>query len=480
MKLISQLTSNNITSSLFGYSLGQVAQMAFSLLIIPIITNIISTEQFGIYSLYSITITFVSSIVGGWISESLIRYYPNYEKINLSNVFINEFLRILLKTLVFVNILYFAMYLILLRSEPIQVSLTIILYFNSLCIFNFLINILRVKNHNKTYSFFNTLNVALGGFFSVIFVHIFGKHFSYLFVGLFLGNTFSIILIYYQNLFSIIPLRKKHLHESINSYLQYGFPIIFSYLTFWVLNYSSRYFLLIYTNPSEVGVYSLGAMLSEKIMMGIASLFVLYAGPRVIEVYELNGVESLKKLLNEITIYAIYLVIPAFFGFNAVKRTIFLIFFSKIYLNGSDVIIFISASFVLALLAYMHSLVFNVIKKSKMISYLALTAALSNLLFNYLFVPKFQILGASLSLLFSYSIYLVLTVILSRKYIKWHFPFNELLVSIFSSVIMTICILLFKNFVIDLKIQLVSSIIVGIVVYSLLVYILNYRTLSKL
>ena len=92
---------------------------------------------------------------------------------------------------------------------------------------------------------------------------------------------------------------------------------------------------------------------------------------------------------------------------------------------------------------------------------LGISAAL-NIMLNIILIPRLGILGAAIATLIAYGVLGILTLLVSRRYLRFDLSLPFILKSIFSSAIMVLCIWLINpQFIVAVTI----SIFVGALIY---------------
>ncbi|MHB8336538.1 MAG: oligosaccharide flippase family protein [Ignavibacteriaceae bacterium] len=474
--------NNKFFNSLFSFSFGQFVPMISSIIIIPIVTRILTPDQFGLYSLYSLAISLLSMISIGWVSEGALRFYPIYIKQISNEEFYYFTLRITFLSILIFSFVYISVLLLFANTIDVRIITFTSSYFIIFSIFSVLNNFFRIQDKGIKYSILVILNTTLGPLIGVLLLIFWDKNFS----SLFLGNSIILSILVIVTFRKIKPKKLSHNNKVEKilffDFIKYGFPILLSFLLFWFLNYFSRYLLAYFSNSYSVGIFSLGSMLSDKILMGINGVFVLVGSPRAIKVFENDGVEGLKHFLTEITRYALFLIIPVFFGLNIVKHLLFNILFALEYQKAVDIILIVSLSNVFTLFSYIYSLTFNVFKKNFYITIYTLLAVIFNILFNIILIPRLNYLGAALALVFSYLLLLLFNLFGTRKFLVWDFPYKDLSVAIFSSIMMTVIVYPIQYLISNSVIALLTTILIAVVIYILLLHffkVVNLKVVSS-
>jgi O-antigen/teichoic acid export membrane protein len=81
-----------------------------------------------------------------------------------------------------------------------------------------------------------------------------------------IGSSFLVVVV----AFAGFNFRKYSFRFSMHwarQLLKYGFPLIWVGIATWVFNSSDRYFLLHYRDLDEVGLYSIGAIFSQPVLL---------------------------------------------------------------------------------------------------------------------------------------------------------------------------------------------------------------------
>ena len=85
-------------------------------------------------------------------------------------------------------------------------------------------------------------------------------------------------------------------------------------------------------------------------------------------------------------------------------------------------------------------------KKTRILSFIVAVAAISNILLNIVLIPQYGFYGAGVATGVAYLIYFIVSIIVSRKYLKCIIPIKSVLNSLLSSLIMGLSLLLLKGY----------------------------------
>lgn len=113
--------------------------------------------------------------------------------------------------------------------------------------------------------------------------------------------------------------------------------------------------------------------------------------------------------------------------------------------------------------------------------YCVLSAALLNIGLNILFIPKYGYIAAAITTFISYAFMLVVVIFVSRRFFIWEFPFKSLGNVVCASGVMGIAVYFIGNSLTSSTLlNLILSILTGILIYSLVLFLLREIKLSEI
>lgn len=446
------------------------------LIAIPIITRLFPAGDYGNYVLVLATVSVFSTIIG-WLSMSIIRFYPAYERDGKLNEFWASVVKLTIISIVVVS--FVSIVILLIAKSHISAKLYSlmrigILVFILSSIFVVLQHFLRVERQVSWYSGFTIWKSITAMGFGILLV--IGFHFGV--DGLLWGTIvgFAIALPF---LWKKTVRRVSFGLENISIPLtlemaKYGFPLVVGNLAAWVLSLSDRYFLEFYRGSQEVGIYSASYNISEHSIMFLASLFMLASGPISMHIWEKEGVEKSKEFVSKLTRYYLIICIPAVVGLSVLAKPIIDILTGEGYFMGYRIIPFVTFGVLFLGLQWIFQTGLRYFKKTQFTMLCIIIAGLLNLGLNFLLVPQYGYTAAALTTLISYTLLLFLMVVISRRYFIWKFPFETLAkVTCASTIMGTVVYPIGNNLTSSVPINLILSIFVGIVVYTVMLFVLR-------
>lgn len=194
----------------------------------------------------------------------------------------------------------------------------------------------------------------------------------------------------------------------------YGYPLIVHAVGKFVINQSDKIFISKMVSKSELGVYNTGYLIGSIIMI-LSGAFLNVYTPFLFE--RLNNLTETKKI--EIVRIS-YLFVIGLFGaliLMSVSSPYFYHWFIDADFAGGVQYVFwtgLSYCFWGCYLIFVGYLFF--LKKTKVISYLAMINIVLNLVLNYILIRTFGAIGAAYATAISFFVVFVLVMLTSNKY----------------------------------------------------------------
>ncbi|GAI02363.1 unnamed protein product, partial [marine sediment metagenome] len=187
---------------------------------------------------------------------------------------------------------------------------------------------------------------------------------------------------------------------------------------------------------------------------------VLY--PNISKTYDEGNLDGTKNYLKYSTKYLMMVAIPSAFALSMLAKPLLQILTTPEFVSGSIVVPFVAFGAVLFCFFQIFVYIIHLVRKTKLTVRLLATSAGINILLNLILIPRMGVLGAAVATLIAYGVLGILTLMVTRRYLKFNLSLPFMAKSIFSSGIMALCIWLISPQSIAM---LIISIFVGVAVY---------------
>jgi len=398
------------------YSFGRLASKAIGFLMIPLYTSFLTPEDYGIFELLTMLVMILGIMIQGGISSAMFKFYNSCEDKSEKKEYISTIF-------IFVNVVCFVFCIL---SSIFSGYLSYALFADDkygyhviLMLISFFFSIitsvpetyLMVQKKSKQYAI-----ISLVILFMSLSLNIYFVAFAKLAVlGVLYASIISRVLhAAYLVRITLPEIGLKFDINKLKAVLTFSIPMIPAELSMFVFAFSDRFFLSHMSNLSEVGIYSLGYkfvfMLSFLIIQPFMQVWEQ-------EMYEINKNEGSEIIFGRIYIYLVCVVMFSGLLMSVfIKEVIELVATAQFH-NAWKVVPFIAVAYVFRASYYYFRMTMFIKSKTKTLSKITVFGALFSLLFNYLLIPAYGAIGASIATLLSYCVLAVVTHFAAQKLI---------------------------------------------------------------
>ena len=402
-------------------TIGQFSSKVLSFLLVPLYTSLLSTAEYGTYDLLVTTVTLLTPLLTLTISEGVMRFCLD-EKYDPKEILTIGIVVVALGSGVL------AISYPIIRHIPAisDYYVWLLLFFTSSNIHLVLTQFLKGINKVKLYATCGVISTAITLVLNIMFLVVFKLGIVGYMLAYILGHSLIIFYILIRikiTKWIINPLKISK--QTIKNILKYSCPMIPNSICWWISNSSDKYMVNGLVSTAALGIYSV----SYKIPNMMAIFTTIFNSAFQISAVENFGDENSKKFYGNIY--------QLFSSCNVLVATM-LILGSKLLaklLYQNDFFIAWKASSILIMAFMFNSLagllgsVYTSAKKTSMLFYSTIIAALVNILLNITLIPKIGIIGAAIATLISYVCIWIIRLVHSRKILKFKVNYVQNIVS---------------------------------------------------
>ena len=412
---------NGLFKKFIEFAIGNGIVLLLGFIASPIITRIISPEQYGKASMFTTFTNLMIVIVMMGVDQAYIRYYHEEDEKNKGGLLGKSLsITVILNLIVGMGLLVFYKQVsIFIIDKPSLFLVILILIHTVLSIIgNFSMIHVRMKQKGKTYSFLTVINKAAYLLFVGLLFFLFDDSYLTIIIAIILANLIKMIWAIYIEKSDWKNIKQfKNVRTTTRELVIYGVPFIFSMAITWVFQSVDRISLRIFSSYEEIGLYT-GAMTIIALLNSFQGAFTTFWTPVAYEKYSTNPEDT--KFFTDINqvVSAVMLIISI--GLIATKDII-------IGLLGPD---YQGAQFIfpfLVLMPIMYTisettvLGINFKKKTKYHVYIATFSAMFNIIGNLILVPTYGAKGAAISTGLAYVVFLLARTYYASKFYKIKF-----------------------------------------------------------
>jgi len=395
------------------YGTGFIAQRLVGLFLTPIYTRIFVPADYGVMNIIFTASSLLTTLLSWGLGGSLFRYYHEYdEKGKTDLVSTIQFFRLFTSLVMCAVLSIFSTQLskILLGSSHhyslLLLSLATVTFS---VLWDLPIDILRLKLKAAIYNYLQVGSLLLQTSLSIILVILL----QYGLKGIFLSYMISSIAAFTAALWMTRKLIRLRINFSIlRKSLVFGIWLLPGRFSNWITTSSDRIFLSRYASLSDVGIYSMSNQLAS-ILWFFTSAFRTAWIP--IAYKELSNDESPSFFIKVSQYYTILLSFIVF-GCSLFSSDVIYILTPEAYHRAYLYVPILTYGFLFNGLDSMFSENLNFANKTHYRSAAPLIGAFVNFGLNFYFIPRYNILGASITTLLAYLISLLLGYFWARKF----------------------------------------------------------------
>jgi O-antigen/teichoic acid export membrane protein len=399
--------------SLSIYTLSSLINSSIPFLLLPILTNYLTPEDYGLLAIIQIFIIFIVPFISINITTALQLKYHNLNKedfaILVSSVLLIPFSTIFIVLLIFI---LSASLINLFLNISILWILTIPLISFMQVIPQVILTIYLISEESIKYGKFQILLTIINFTLTIILVSILklgweGRVLAILF-SYTIFTIISIFLLKKMNLI-ILKINKEYILEA----LKLGSPLILHVISATLFMMSDRLFISYYLGNSEVGIYVTGVQVA-MIALIIQESFNQAWVPYLFKHLKTNTYENNVKIVKISYIaFGFFLLLP--FIVYLLSFPIFQFLINDKFIEAQQYVFWVALGF--SFLG-MYKVVTNYIfyeKRTGLLSLLTFTSLCMNLILNYLFINLFGTIGVAYATALTILFFFILVFIIANK-----------------------------------------------------------------
>jgi O-antigen/teichoic acid export membrane protein len=385
--------------------LNQAVLMLGSLFVLKLLTNYLSVDQFGIYSLILSVMALVAILPFNSVSQANIRYFSIYQNKRK----LPEFIHLARKWFVLFSFFYGLLFLISALLLNYDWKLLTTIYFLIIA------EVAKTSLRGIVNSARKRKNVAISGLieFTLKLVLI---YLAYKYIGLNIYWTIAIFIV--ANMFSIYPVwvsfirTTKKPKDKFKNILEkrmfwFSLPLIIWGVFGWARDMSNRWYLEWFVDTESVAIFTVLASIALILPTAIQSLVNAYYIP-IIYQKENKQPGYTAKFMNRFAIY--FVVFSSFLAFflSIFSSEVVVLFSSAVYVDYAPALTWMVFAYSLYILSSIMAIEVFAAKKTFYLLLPNIVPGIISMLLGYYMIKKYGLDGAFYSYLITYSAYAVL------------------------------------------------------------------------
>ena len=406
-----KLIRSRMLRSMGIYTIANIINAGIPFLLLPILTNYLSTSDYGVLSNFNALVNLMIPFVGiNLMSSAQIQYLK--EDINNKDYLTSGFRFNMILALIFSGVIYFLNgTLSSLTGIPGELLYVLAVYALFSTVIEVLLAIWRMEDKAINYGTFRIGRTILE--LSLVLIFVVGFRMD------FVGSIYGMVIAYSAGcLVAVLILFKKKLifgafrMDYLRHAFSYGVPLIPHTLSGIAIMYSDKLILTHYHGLDSNGIYSVGFMVGQIIGLLQTSFNQAWV-PWVFQKLKLDKNEDKLRMVKITYLYIIGILIAVLFLWLIMP--IIYMFFGKDFQAGMDLVLWIALGFAFNGMYKMVSVYIFYLEKTMIIAIASFGVAVLNVILNFVFIPEYGPQGAAVATMISMGIqFLVIWFIASR------------------------------------------------------------------
>lgn len=403
----------NIISTIIRTSVGMITM--------PIFTRLLGPTQYGYYSVFVSWLTILTCIiclnVGSSMGTGLYKFKDDYYKFRSSTLIEGSL----------IALAFFSLFMIFQKPvlDFMGYSLSIFLVLITQAFFEYICNFANLswtyeKQAHKNL-IMSAVSLTLTTVVSIIFVKRWWGESSDLYLGRVLGVALPEILIGIVVWIALFKEKPFGFNKEYWKYsLAFGFPLVFHTLSQQILGQSDRIMMgRLGVSGDQVGIYSFFYSF-VAIMTAILNALNNSWCPFLYDRLDSKSYEDLnKKVANYVQVFSVLTI-----GFLMLSREVVKIFANSDYWSGVSLIPILVLA-VYSTYIYQFAVNYEFFNaKPKIVATGTVMAAVTNIILNFILIPRFGMYGAAIATLLSYIALAIMHTIVVNKWKLERYPLS--------------------------------------------------------
>jgi O-antigen/teichoic acid export membrane protein len=435
---------------------------------VPIVTRMVSPDEFGKSSLFILAHTLFCFFAFFGLDQAFVRFY-NTELDKKKLLFNSLFFSMIVCIFLIIGIIIFqkALSFWLFGQYDPLIIVCLCLYLVFSIVNGFGMQNIRMDLRGRLYTILSIV-LPLTNFICLLLLLLFVEQsFRSIVYAIVISTMLNAVLVVFFTK-SVWTLRFKYFDKNlIKGLLHFGLPLVPATLLTWGLNSIDRIALRKWSSLEELGLYA-AAFKVVSILGIVQTIFTTAWVPVAYKWYE-NKVDNAKF---DIVSAVILIIMSIGFVLLVISRDIIMLFLGPEYRNASLLFVYLLFVPIMYTVSETTTLGIGFSKKTKYSLYVSIISVIISLLGNFILTPRFGARGAAISTCFSYLTFFWMRTLFSRR-LWYKFDITKYAINIFLFFVLIL--------VIEFNLSKMAEIMAaGLIILFNLFLLKKYNILSKL
>ena len=420
---------NKLAKKFITFSYGSLFGAVVAFLSTVLMARVFSPEDFGKASMFTLFVNLATILIIFGTDQAFVRFFYE-EKIHLRGALLQNCLKV--SFILFIPILGLFFFLrkyvmsFLFSDYNFYIFAAIIFATIVQILHRFASLTLRMEQKANAYSILEILNkllILLGILFFSHFIG--GNYLSLIYATIFGYSVILICLLFYQKDYWKFKKQQDVLHSKVTIW-KFSYPLAFTLAVMWLFEGIDKFALRRWSSFEELGLYAAAFKIIGLIAV-LKTAFTTFWTPVAYEQFQNNPREKLFFTnISKIVSVIMILVGVAIIMF----RDIIIMLLGSEYKEASSLLSFLVFVPIMYTISETTVIGINFYKKVKWHMFIVCISCICNFFGNWIMVPSYGAMGASISTGVSYIVFFILRTFISKYYFKVDYGLVKLFISV--------------------------------------------------
>jgi O-antigen/teichoic acid export membrane protein len=384
------------------YLSGSLIVALIAIIRLPVFTNHFTPAEFGVFSLVSITCTYLSIVLYNWITSCMYRYYHEYLEKRQQSVLYSNLIFLFLAASGILMLVSFTWFF-LARNDAVKILIIpafSFLFTNQ--IFTMFLVIYKLQGKAVNYNLYQAVQAGFSFLLVLLLIFWMDMRIEAIFTGQIGINVLLLIILISGNrdILKGVSPRLVSL-DLIRKLLDYGFVGFVSSAGIFILISSDRYIIALFENISHVGIYNQVYQVGQVSVYFLVTVFFNAITPGFNKILTGYTRETEKSLLEYIYAFVLLLLPVTFYSSVFAKQVAEFLLGSE-FRQGYPMIPWIVISSFLYGMTLFNETKMKFQHHFKPVLWGVIIACLLNAGLNFIFIPRLGYGWAAISTFIAY------------------------------------------------------------------------------
>lgn len=406
---------NYLAKNTFLFTISNFGSKLLVVLLVPLYTSILSTEDYGIVDLITTTSSLLIYVFTINIQDAVLRFAIDQKKDK------EKYLSYGIYILLIGSILFAITILVSWKCRVFKWEnycyLFLFLNFFFVALYHILSNYLRAIDKVKQVAVAGIIMTAVTVGLNILLLVVVNLGIIGYLVAMVAGAVAAVI--YCRTEIEIKPFqifRNRCDEQSRKAMRSFSIPLIFNGVAWWMNNSIDKYFVVAICGAAANGIYAVSYKI-PTILTVFHTIFSQAWNLSAIKEFDRNDSDGFFS--NTYTLYNAALVIICS-GLILINIPLARVLFAKDFFVAWEFSSVLLISIIFSALAGFLGSIFTAVKDSKIFAVSTVISATLNCILNAILIPTMGVQGAAIATVFSFFMIWLIRLLCTRKYIKWH------------------------------------------------------------